>query len=89
MRPLVGTHDDRVVAARDIGDQPIVRHDDTEPRPRLRGALDRRDARLERRVTVVLLAERAARQRQVDAVDVCLVRGGFGDREVRNREGIE
>ena len=48
LRPLVGAHDDRVVARRDVGDQLRVGDDDAEPRTRRRESLHRAEPRLER-----------------------------------------
>lgn len=89
LRPLVGAHDDCVVALGHISDQARLDHDDSEPRTIADGREDLVDPALDRRGVEVLLAERLDRDRQVEAHQVEVCDGCVGDREVRDGQRVE
>ena len=70
LRPLVGAHHDDVVARGDVGDQ--LRVGDGDARARGACAAARRiacGARFDTRVRAVFLAQRDARQREIEAIE--------------------
>ena len=90
LRPLVGAHHHDVVARGDVGDQLRVGHDHTRATAAIAASRSSsRDARVERPLRRRVLAERDARDREVEPVERAGAHRGFGDRDVRDRRRIE
>ncbi len=62
LRPLVGAHHHDVVPACDVGDELVVDDTGAEPGTGLGGPFDRGHARVDRRLTLGVLAQRRARE---------------------------
>jgi hypothetical protein len=89
LRPLVGTHHDRVVARRDVGDEPGVGDDHVQPWARFREPFERGQPCRERALRGRVLAERIARDREIEVVELRGANRGFGDRGVGDGRWIE